>query len=357
MKRLDLTKIDWDLIKSEHENGLLWTKITKKFGIGKNVLNRAEREGFIKKIKHKIKHSDELRKHLSLKMSLYLRENPEKCVWKRSEKLKSVPCEILKKLFIENDISFVEEYKPLDNRFFSIDIAFPDKKIGIEVNGNQHYNRDGSLKEYYQKRKEEIEELGWKLFDIHYSNIYKKSFVSDLISGLKNEYYMGNIDYSFYIKQKKEVFKSKSRKEYTDCINEFNFKNIHSKRIEIISNSDIDFSKFGWAKRVSEITDLIPQKVKGWMSKFMPDFYESKCFKKTDRNGLSRARKYGSKSGYFDNMKDESIKFNKNRIQILTENNININDKKIVKKIMNLFGLTKSGATSWVRRYKKQMTI
>ena len=27
-----------------------------------------------------------------------------------------------------------------DGRFFSIDIAFPDEKIGIEVNGNQHYD-------------------------------------------------------------------------------------------------------------------------------------------------------------------------------------------------------------------------
>lgn len=32
---------------------------------------------------------------------------------------------------------------PLDDRSFSLDIAFPEKKIGIEVNGNQHYERNG----------------------------------------------------------------------------------------------------------------------------------------------------------------------------------------------------------------------
>lgn len=48
-------------------------------------------------------------------------------------------------------------------------------------------------------------------------------------------------------------------------------------RIHTIENSDIDFSKYGWVTKVSELTGLLPQKVKGFMTKYMPDFY-TKCF-------------------------------------------------------------------------------
>ena len=54
----------------------------------------------------------------------------------------------------------------LDNAS-NIDIAFPDIKLGIEINGNQHYNSDGTLKDYYQERHNLIEEAGWKLLEVH----------------------------------------------------------------------------------------------------------------------------------------------------------------------------------------------
>ncbi|MDY5668732.1 MAG: hypothetical protein SPK43_05840 [Candidatus Onthovivens sp.] len=57
-------------------------------------------------------------------------------------------------------INFIEEYCPFIDSAISVDIAFPDIKIGIEINGNQHYNRDGSLKDYYQKRHDKLEEAG-----------------------------------------------------------------------------------------------------------------------------------------------------------------------------------------------------
>ena len=55
---------------------------------------------------------------------------------------------------------------------FSIDIAFPDIKFGIEVNGNQHYNSDGTLKPYYKERHDLIEKSGWILLELHYSSCY-----------------------------------------------------------------------------------------------------------------------------------------------------------------------------------------
>ena len=76
----------------------------------------------------------------------YLQENKDKHPWRMSDKFKSIPCEKVKEFLTNNGIKFVEEWVPLDGRNYSIDIAFPDKKIGIEINGNQHYDRNGKLK-------------------------------------------------------------------------------------------------------------------------------------------------------------------------------------------------------------------
>jgi very-short-patch-repair endonuclease len=141
---------------------------------------------------------------ISISRKKYLKENPEKHVWKRHDKFKSEPCELFKNKLKENSINFIEEYTPLTDRFFSIDIAFPDKKIGIEINGNQHYDRDGKLKKYYQERHDLIVKEGWKLFEYHYSVAYNKEYMSQIIEKLKNDFELGDIDYSFYINKKKE---------------------------------------------------------------------------------------------------------------------------------------------------------
>lgn len=344
--KIDLNKFDWDLINKEHKEGLYWKNVGEKFGIGKNLLLRAEKEGFITKIKHKYKHSEQSKKALSLSMKKYLNDNPDKCVWKRSDKLKSVPCEILKKELLLNGINFVDEFRPLKDRFFSIDIAFPDKKIGIEVNGTQHYNSDGTLKEYYLNRKLDIEKLGWKLFDIHYSNIYKQKFVIELISSLKNEYDLKHIDYSFFIKKPKKKYSS--HKEYVNYILDKNFKNTHSIRIDLIKKSNIEFGKIGWKKEAANLLGFSDTYMLKWIKRYMYDFYKVKCFKKISRCGLSKVRKYSCKKEYYDNLIKNSLILTDTRISIIRNFNIDINKKGWSTKLMILFNLSKTTTCKWV---------
>lgn len=116
--------------------------------------------------------SKETRMLISEKRKAWLSANPDKHPWKNNSKFKSPPCEKLKETLTSLGIVFVEEFTPINNRGFSIDIAFPDIKLGIEVNGNQHYNRDGTLKEYYQKRHDLIESNGWILIELHYTDCF-----------------------------------------------------------------------------------------------------------------------------------------------------------------------------------------
>ena len=125
-------------------------------------------------------HSESTKHKLSNITKEWLRSNPDKHPWKRKDKSISIPCEVLKEKMRDMNIQFVEELQPLDNRFFSIDIAFPEKKIGIEVNGNQHYNKDKTLKKYYQERHDLIEEKGWRIIELHYSECYNDNILNNL---------------------------------------------------------------------------------------------------------------------------------------------------------------------------------
>lgn len=131
------------------------------------------------------------------------RENPEKVreVFSRLSKAKSVPCEHLKDWLKRKDIPFIEEYQPLlsEDRFYSIDIAFPDKKIGVEVNGDMHYGRDGQLREYYQIRHDTIESRGWKLYEVPRKAVFNEEKMNVLFRDILLAENKQHFDFLTYI--------------------------------------------------------------------------------------------------------------------------------------------------------------
>lgn len=153
-----------------------------------------------------MKHSEESKLKQSIARKKWLFENPDKHVWKRNSKFKSVPCEKLKEYLKQENIAFVEEYTPLIERAFSIDIAFPDKLIALEVNGNQHYERDGSLKSYYQKRTKLLEDNGWVVYDIHYSSCFKQHLITPIVQEILQSSVKLQFDYLTYVKREKPKF-------------------------------------------------------------------------------------------------------------------------------------------------------
>lgn len=150
-------------------------------------------------------HSEETKEKLSKIRKKFLLDNPEKHPWKLNTHFISQPCEYLKKKLEENGIPFTSELTPLKNKNYSIDIAFPNEKIGLEINGNQHYKRNGELMPYYKQRKIDIENDGWLLIDIHYSKVYKLDFIDELISYLKHEIDVNAVDLSFKFKKEKII--------------------------------------------------------------------------------------------------------------------------------------------------------
>lgn len=143
-----------------------------------------KREETLKKISDSSKGrklSDETKKTISLSRIKYLKENSDKHPWKKNDKFKSEPCEKFKLILREMGFNFEEEFNPIENRFFAVDIAFPANKICIEINGEQHYNRDGSLRRYYKERHDLIASKGWTIIEIHYLKVYDSNYINEIV--------------------------------------------------------------------------------------------------------------------------------------------------------------------------------
>lgn len=80
------------------------------------------------------------------------------------------------------------------------------------------------------------------------------------------------------IKKKSVKRKIKERNQKTIKIKEERDK-IRNEKIQLILNSDVDFSKFGWVGKIAKLINIPPQKVNIFMKKYMSDFYQN-CFKR-----------------------------------------------------------------------------
>lgn len=198
--------------------------------------------------------------------------------------IESLPEKKFKKIIEKYDLKVYQWFKSDEfERFFEIDFAIPNLKIGYEINGNQHYNTNGTLSKYYKDRHDIIESKGWTLIEIPYLLCFNEKYISKIIEkSTKGK----KINFIKPVKRIKRINKEKIQKElmYKERIKN-NLKkqqeNIEKNKNKII-NSNINFSKFGWVIQVSKILNCSPQYVNRWIKKNMLDFYKEKCFK---RNG------------------------------------------------------------------------
>lgn len=174
-----LEAINWEKVQEYHNTNNI-NRTIEKFNLTRTIFYKACELKLIKKIIHKQVFFKKRKQEISKQRKKFLRENPDKHPWKNSKKFISHPCEILKQALRDNNIYFEEEYTPLKSRAFSLDIAFVDKKIALEINGNQHYQSNGKLKPYYQERHDLLVEKGWTVHEIHYKNCYNKNFIKKI---------------------------------------------------------------------------------------------------------------------------------------------------------------------------------
>lgn len=216
-KVMNRIEIDENKLRELHAQGLSCQAIAETLGsASRNTIHKRLSSLGLKTNNPSHPMPEEAKKKLSEKRKEWIRNNPDKHPWRSSNKFKSVPCEKVKDWLKANNIEFIPEMEIqcTDGHTYYMDIAFPDKKVGLEVNGNQHYNRDGTLKPYYQQREDLIKAQGWELLQIHYSlcfNLEKvQQIVNQVFSGQTKEFF----DYKKYLEER-EIIKAKIKQPKT----------------------------------------------------------------------------------------------------------------------------------------------
>lgn len=286
--------LDNEIIKLYTIDALGSTTIAKQLKLERNYVYRILKRNGVLRTKHDAdalagsrrigtKTSTETKQKLSESMKLAHAEHRHPG-WSsiNVKKERSYPEQILLKLLIKYDIcskyTIIEQF-PISR--YLLDFALIDYKIDIEIDGQFHIIDTKCIeKDIY--RDAFLIKNGWKIFRISWkelkndaSNIMNEliNFINDT-SLTERRYEISKI----ILEYKKPI--SRSRDEYTNDRNiEYETKN--KPLIDLVVYSNIDFSKFGWVNKVSELIKIKPQKVNKWMKRFLPELYNSKCFKRS----------------------------------------------------------------------------
>ena len=226
--------------------------------------------------------SEDAKARRSKSMKDFLLNNPDKHPWRKSTKFISTPCEDLKDFLRSKGYSFEEEAIIIKDRNFSVDICFKDIALVIEVNGFQHYIKDSfQLKPYYQNRHEIIESAGWNIIEIPCKESYTdkfRTYLCNIIDSRCSDESIIEKANSFYIKTHTELLLERHKRNI-DNIAKFDLAKEHGKvvnnriianklsyediehRKQLILNSGVDLTKFGWVSKVSAVTKLTKREI------------------------------------------------------------------------------------------------
>ena len=83
-------------------------------------------------------------------------------------------------------------------------------------------------------------------------------------------------------------FNIKYDKKIIELLRSFMKVSKYDPQINLVLNSGIDFSSFGWVNKVADILNIRYGHVSEWMKRYMPDFY-NKCYKRNSPNTVNTA--------------------------------------------------------------------
>jgi len=257
----------------------------------------------IKKLNINKKHTEETKSQISKKL-IESHKKGEHSGWDFINKdlnRRSYP----EKWFIKNVLekySFYYKYT-IEEKFpfgkYWLDFAIIDMKIDIEIDGQQHFRTIDAI-EHDKERDEFVLSKDWKVYRIAWIELKnnREDVVDDFLNWIEQneiKYHKYDVDeivhkfkknnYRTYDVKKIKPSKHKKSIEYfSDRKNQYDLRQIPN--IEKIINSDIDFSKEGWVKKVSILIGISENKGSGWMKRNMNEFFINNCWKRKSKKVL-----------------------------------------------------------------------
>ena len=214
-----------------------------------------------------LSHTEETKLKMREKRLQWMKNNPEKTAWRNTNM--SYP----EKIFFEHiskDERFVIEREKSFFPYYA-DFTILNANIVIEIDGSQHINR----KEIDEAKEKLIISKGYRVIRFTASHVQNNiiEVLEILDKFVLSDAIIEKVEYLRKISEKEELQKQ------INIERENKIQELNNKRIQLVFNSDIDFKKFGWVGKLDPVIGIRSQKIKIWMKKYMPEFYEANCFK------------------------------------------------------------------------------
>lgn len=159
----------------------------KKLGLPKPKISDESRRKMGNPTRGKPK-SEDVKRKISESRTRFLKENSDMVPYKLNHysKGRSYPEQYWKEILDNNKVSYEEQYQI---GMYQLDFAFLDRKIDLEIDGDQHY-LDERVVESDRRRTKYLSDLGWTTIRIRWSDYLKldnkEQFVSELICTLSS---------------------------------------------------------------------------------------------------------------------------------------------------------------------------
>lgn len=274
MRKYD--KYNWIEIQKYYNEGNFWIDIMKKFEISSSGLDYGVKNSLIKmrsrgqstkisRLQNPIKHSDETKKKISESRIKYLKENPDKVPYLLNHSRKeSYPEKYFKDLFKKEKIEVDEKIRV---GLYELDFCIKNKKINIEIDGDQHY-LDKKIVKSDERRTKYLEDDGWDVIRIKWSDYQKMNndekikFIQDLKQYLNN---LINEKPFIVFKEKKKCecgnIKDRKSKKCAKC-NSFDQRKVNRPSLEILENEVIQFGYTQTGKKYGVVGNTIKKWIK-----------------------------------------------------------------------------------------------
>jgi len=157
------TRFAWSKGQTKETNPIL-------ANISKNLKKHIEKHGHNWQGR---KHSEKTKKLLSIKQTEYLRNNPDKHPYKMYHYTNGIsPAEKYFKRWL--DFAQIDYEMQVPVSIYILDFVIWNKKLNIEIDGEQHYN-DIRISKSDKRRTKFLEECGWRVIRIRWSEWQRKT--------------------------------------------------------------------------------------------------------------------------------------------------------------------------------------
>lgn len=302
------------ILQAAYDDGLSLIELSEKYKIPKTFLSKnidtrdlSEASALArKKYPERFQPSEETREKMRRSHFEYLKKKTGNTPWERRQRGEMSYLEqwFYDECIIKHDL--VSKYDIVNEHGvypYFIDFAFLNMKLAVELDGKCHFDKGGKRIAHDIKRDKYLNNKGWSVYRIRYdqqNDVTIAKFL-EFLDGVEPEPKVyGNRLYErcevVKKKNKKNIKKPKTksttkrktskkkaqkrtRDEYHE---EARAKYLESQQqyVDLVLDSGIDFSAYGWAGQVAEIIGQRSQKVTQWMRRVMPEFYEENCFKR-----------------------------------------------------------------------------